>query len=502
VKYASVHGATTLIEELDVKLEGFFGWSVALCLSACALQAQETNQLEQLQRQLRRLQEDFEKTVSQQRQQIDVLQKQIEALQPAKTGPSPATGAPATSPATNAPLATPPSSLETKPWSPTDPIRLLGNRRNYLDLSLDGLMAAGGASGAPIRTLELGGEDPSANGFTLQSLEAVFAGAVDPFFRAQASLTFSIDTAGESQFELEEAWAQTTSLPWNLQVKAGQYLTEFGRLNPTHPHTWWFVDTPLPNGRLLGPDGIANPGLLVSWLMPTKFYSELSCGIQNSTGEGAYNYLFDHDGERYLGRPAVRTDVDSFTDLLFTPRYAVSFDLTDSQTLLLGASGAFGPNSSGQSSYTETYGLDVFWKWKPTTHHGGFPFVAWQSEALFRRYEAGAYNDGAGYIVPDEMLKDYGFYSQIEWGFRKGWVAGLRGDYVAPTAPGQYEVLYGPDPKREDRWRISPSVTWYPSEFSKIRLQYNHDRGEAFGVANGVWVQFEFILGAHAAHKF
>jgi hypothetical protein len=47
-----------------------------------------------------------------------------------------------------------------------------------------------------------------------------------------------------------------------------------------------------------------------------------------------------------------------------------------------------------------------------------------------------------------------------------------------------------------------PNLTWYPSEFSKIRLQYNYDDRHDIGVDHSVWLQFEFLLGAHAAHKF
>ena len=54
----------------------------------------------------------------------------------------------------------------------------------------------------------------------------------------------------------------------------------------------------------------------------------------------------------------------------------------------------------------------------------------------------------------------------------------------------------------EDRWRASLAVTWYPTEFSKLRLQYNYDDRSFFEDANSIWLQFEFILGAHAAHKF
>ena len=97
---------------------------------------------------------------------------------------------------------------------------------------------------------------------------------------------------------------------------------------------------------------------------------------------------------------------------------------------------------------------------------------------------------------------DWGFYSQVLWGFKPGWVAGLRGDFVAPTKTAIYETILGRDLDRATRWRISPNLTWYPSEFSKIRLQYNYDDRDGVGVDHSIWLQFEFLLGAHAAHKF
>jgi len=112
-------------------------------------------------------------------------------------------------------------------------------------------------------------------------------------------------------------------------------------------------------------------------------------------------------------------------------------------------------------------------------------------------------------MLRGETLTDYGLYSQIVWGFRKGWVAGLRGDYVWGEK-GAYEKfpksfngeLITTDPLRDCRWRISPNLTWYPTEFSKLRLQYNYDRRQQLGEDHSVWLQFEFLLGMHAAHKF
>src|ERR1700755_1196925 len=56
------------------------GWSSALCLSATLLQAQETNEVEVLRRQLKEATENFEKVVKEQRQIIDSLNQRLEAL--------------------------------------------------------------------------------------------------------------------------------------------------------------------------------------------------------------------------------------------------------------------------------------------------------------------------------------------------------------------------------------------------------------------------------------
>ena len=62
---------------------------------------------------------------------------------------------------------------------------------------------------------------------------------------------------------------------------------------------------------------------------------------------------------------------------------------------------------------------------------------------------------------------------------------------------------FDPDPLTQGtHWRASPNLTWYPTEFSKFRLQFNHDYMQGFGSDESIWVQMEFLLGAHAAHQF
>jgi hypothetical protein len=280
-------------------------------------------------------------------------------------------------------------------------------------------------------------------------------------------------------------------LPANLQAKAGAFFSEFGRLNAQHPHSWDFVDQPLVNGRFLGPDGLRNPGARLSWLMPFKFYSELYLAVQNSQGETAASFR-NVPGETVFGRPVLERDVHSASDMLYVPRWSGSFDLTANSTLVAGASAAFGPNGTASDTSTRIYGVDFFWKWKAANAEAGFPFVKWQTEAMWRRYEAGAFD-----TLPRETLEDHGAYSQLLWGFHRGWVTGLRGDYVAGE-PAAFED----DPSRQKRWRVSPNLTWFPTEYSKFRLQWNHDWLDELGNEDSFWLQVEFLLGAHAAHKF
>jgi len=51
-------------------------------------------------------------------------------------------------------------------------------------------------------------------------------------------------------------------------------------------------------------------------------------------------------------------------------------------------------------------------------------------------------------------------------------------------------------------WCASTNVTCFPTESSKLRLPYNRDELASSIDANSLWLQLEFLLGAHAAHKF
>ena len=463
-----------------MKPDSVLGLSTALCLGAMPLAAQETNQVEQLKKQLQQWKDNYEKSQQEQREQIDALRKQIDALEQSRAAP---------------PV------VESKAWSPSQPITLGRSGSAYMNVSFDAVMDVGGSTARdPSAQLQLGDHDPIQRGFSLRNAEIALDGAVDPYFKGFANIVFKLEKDQSTEVELEETYLQSTALPANLQLKAGQFFANFGRQNTQHPHAWAFVDEPLILSRAFGPDGLRNIGGQLSWLLPTAFYSEAFLGVFN--GQGGTAFSFRNQGEddgtgtnRVHERATLGRDLRGPGDLLYVPRLASSFDLTDQQTLVVGTSAAFGPNDTGPHSRTEIYGADVYWKWKSAKAREGFPFVSLQAEALYQRLGA-AEDAAAGW--PAENLRDWGFYAQGLWGIKPRWVAGLRGEFVTGN-DGAADAL---DVFRGERTRVSPNLTWYPSEFSKIRLQYNYDHGQLFGNEHSVWMQVEFLLGAHAAHKF
>jgi hypothetical protein len=187
-------------------------------------------------------------------------------------------------------------------------------------------------------------------------------------------------------------------------------------------------------------------------------------------------------------------------DLAWNARIEASHDLVSWQgtlTALLGFSFGYGPNGTGPDANTSIYGADLYVKWRPDRTEAGWPSVAWQTEFVWRDYDAAAQTDPTA--LPSTLYEDWGLYTQVVWAFRRPWTAGIRYDYADSNGayPGAAE-------------RLSLALTYSTSEFARIRLELNWDFVDGLDVtvpgadddAFGLWINFSFALGKHGAHKF
>jgi hypothetical protein len=94
-----------------------------------------------------------------------------------------------------------------------------------MNISFDGLFTLAASSASDLNNIEVGDHDPQQRGFNARNAEIALDGAVDPYFEGFANIVLKLDDNNETEIELEEAFMQTTNLPFGLQLKGGQFLT-------------------------------------------------------------------------------------------------------------------------------------------------------------------------------------------------------------------------------------------------------------------------------------
>src|SRR2546426_4188173 len=299
-----------------MKLEQVFGLSSVLCLSAMPLAAQETNTVEQLKKQLQELKENLQKIQQQQREQIEALQKQIEALQKAAANQPPAT-------------AVTPDQMKQLNERVDQVVEAQKKVRPSEFNPSIGLVGETVFSYRTRRSDQTGSDRPGGFDVFQRSIELDIAASVDPFAKGYAVVNATADSAtGEATVGVEEAALQTTSLPWNLELKAGRFFGEFGRLGYIHDHELPFVNRPLALDQYMGGE-TKTDGLQVNWLLPVPHYVSLTAGLGDQFGDDPNNPgAFRH-----------------FNEVNYWCRLSTYFDLTPNWQLEGGVSGLWNPKA-------------------------------------------------------------------------------------------------------------------------------------------------------------
>jgi hypothetical protein len=296
--------------------------------------------------------------------------------------------------------------------------------------------------------------------------------SVDPYFRFDANLVFS-----QFGVEVEEAYATTLGVPGGLQFRVGQFLTRFGRQNSTHPHSWHFVDQPIVLGKFFGGEGNRGLGGEVSWLMPLPWYAELVASVNEAEGECCMRSYFGGN----------RPDIGGLGDFVYTLALKQFFPFGEDWGLKWGITAQLGPTNTGNLNRAEIYGTDLYLRYKPTDS-ANQTSVSMTAELLHRRRQ-----------VPGDVLTDTGGYGQIVWRINKRWETGARYEFVTGIEDDPLDPEWS-----EFRDRSSIQGTFYPSHFSRIRVQGGLDRrtwqDDAFGWS--ATLNLEFLIGAHGAHDY
>jgi hypothetical protein len=153
---------------------------------------------------------------------------------------------------------------------------------------------------------------------------------------------------------------------------------------------------------------------------------------------------------------------------------------------------------------SKTTGLNAVYKWAPDGNYRE-RYVKLQFEYFNRNDEGNLSLLNSSPLEASTLdSRQDGWYAQANWKFARSWHTGIRYDMLDSankgSDPGVLDeaglVSNGHTPKR-----VSVMAEWVPSEYSRLRLQYNRD--DSYQVPDDqVYLQYIFSIGSHGAHAF
>ncbi len=380
-----------------------------------------------------------------------------------------------------------------------------------------------GHSSGDQESLAVNHHDPQADA-TLQALHpglSLRAGMLEGFATANGYT----DAHGHFDFVLEEGFLKLVDLPLGIQLRGGQFYNRFGFQNSVHNHGWMYVDQNLVNGRFLNEGEMATLGGEVSIDVPLSMMqaSVLSVAVG---GLPSHGHGHDHGHEHGDHEEAeFEAEGANFSGTLVTAAWVNQYDINDMNRITGIFSGAWGDNEFGRTS--QVYGVGFEYLWRENGYGPGGQSLRWRNELMYRDFGAVSghlhgeeeeeheehghheeeehgheeehHDDHHGEEDHDEeheheheesriaSFDEFGLYSSLIYGFNEHWETGVRAGWVS----GVHDLGL------DDRFRLSPMITWYANSARTLqaRVQYNWDHSNDYGDEHSIWFQVGLNFG-------
>lgn len=322
-------------------------------------------------------------------------------------------------------------------------------------------------------------DDADRQNFVPREFEFSFQSALDPYSRARVYV--SHHAAGpelvpfeeeeghehaeeEGGFDVEEGYVEWVGLPAGLGLKLGKFFQRFGALNRWHAHALPFQSRSLPHLAFIGEGSLAQTGASLSWLVPLHGFGAYDATVEvtRSSNEGLF-------GE--ASRPSVLAHLNGF------------WQLSGSSDLDLGVSWLHGRFESETATLDRNlYGVEAAYTWRPPARSRYRELVVRGGAMLLDGLPP---HEGEEEVDADDSAR--GLWSLAELRLSQQWVVGGRFDWTENPAE--------PD---ETAWLFSPTLTWWQSEWVRLRLEYDLLGRSALDEREGrLWLQATFAMGPH-----
>ena len=284
--------------------------------------------------------------------------------------------------------------------------------------------------------------------FFAREFELAVVSNLDPYSRAKISMSRH-DHGGEitpfgdpgpeedEGFAVEEGYVEWVTLPGGFGLKLGRFYQQLGQLNRWHSHAVPFQSRSLPSLAFIGEEPLAQAGASVRWLLPVGG----SAGTYTATFETTRS-----SNEALYGisnRPSLLANLNGF------------WQLSDATDLDLSATWTGGKYEDEANLFSRNlYAAEVSFTWSPPA--------------------AGRYrglNVRAGVMVLDGLVDGVGapldgtamgFWTMAETKLNQSWLVG-----------GRFDRTENPQDVNQTAWLVSPTLTWWQSEYVRIRGEYD-----------------------------
>ena len=335
-------------------------------------------------------------------------------------------------------------------------------------------------------------DDTDQDNFFAREFEISIISNLDPFSRAKVFLS-QHNAGGEfSPFEedghghdheaeeggggvsVEEGYVEWVSLPGGIGLKLGKFFQQFGQVNRWHAHALPFQTRSLPHLAFIGEEALAQTGLSAHWLAPFGLAGgtyEATVEVTRSENEALFG---ESRGLSMLGH------VNAFWSL------ATSTDLDLGVSWLNGSY-----EHEAEVADRNLYGMEMAFTWRPPGQsryrglslRGGLMALDAVAEHEDESGEHDEHEDESG----EHDERALGLWAMGELRLSQNWLVG-----------GRFDRTENPEHPEESAWLFSPTLTWWQSEYVRLRLEYDL-LGRSFAPEREGHLLFQvtFAMGPH-----
>jgi hypothetical protein len=311
--------------------------------------------------------------------------------------------------------------------------------------------------------------------FFPREFELSLVSALDPFSRAKVFMSLhepggelapfgeEEHAHGDPEFGVEEGYLEWVNIPGGLGLTLGRFYQHLGTLNRWHSHALYFQSRSLPHLAFVGEEPLAQTGVSLYWLLPVERFGTWQAWFEVT--RAANESLFGESKKpSYLGH------LNAF------------WDLSPSLDLDLGISAVAGQYQDPDLQHDQhLFNVEGALTWRP-------PGRAGYREAVLRGgimvRDPGR---GPAEVTPSRAM---GIWSLAEVRVGQQWLVGARYDWVE-----------NPEDSEETAWLVSPTLTWWQSEYVRVRAEYDV-LGRIGGNEGQLLLQVTFAMGPHKHEKY